>query len=205
MKDDSISLTKKIANISKVGAQLFSKKGFMETSLGDIAVALKLSKGGIYHYFPSKTELLSFIIHSSMDMVLEDLEEELSQLKSPQEKIKRLIVRHVELYIKHMYEARTLLNETPNLSSKSFKKIVVKQREYYQITANVLSDYLGTSASKNEIKAISFTLFGMCNWIYSWYNPKGAITPERLSQIVFDVFIGGVSGFKKKHSSKTRG
>lgn len=205
MKDDKMSLTKKIADISKVGAQLFSKKGFMETSLGDIAVALKLSKGGIYHYFPSKTELLSFIIHSSMDMVLKDLEEELGKLPSPQEKIKRLIVRHVELYIKHMYEARTLLNETPNLSSKSFKKIVVKQREYYQITANVLSDYLGASASKDEIKAITFTLLGMCNWIYSWYNPKGPVTPEQLSRIVFDVFINGVSGFKKKHNSKTKG
>ncbi|OPY78159.1 MAG: HTH-type transcriptional repressor KstR2 [Syntrophorhabdus sp. PtaU1.Bin058] len=205
MKDNKTSLTKKIAGISRVGAQLFSKKGYMETSLADIAVAMKLSKGGIYHYFPSKTELLSFIIHSSMDQVLKDLKEELGKIESPQEKIKRLIVRHVELYIQHMYEARTLLNETPNLSPTSFKKIVVKQREYYQIAASVLSDYLGASASKDEIKAISFTLFGMCNWIYSWYDPKGPIAPEQLSQIVFDLFINGVSGFKKRHSSKTRG
>jgi hypothetical protein len=31
------------------------------------------------------------------------------------------------------------------------------------------------------------------NWIYSWYNPKGTIKPDELSQLIYEVFTGGVN------------
>ena len=74
MKDDK---NKRKSNIAKIGAKLFSKKGFAETSMDDIAAAAKLSKGGIYHYFSSKTEVLYFILDNFMDLVLKELQEEL--------------------------------------------------------------------------------------------------------------------------------
>jgi TetR/AcrR family transcriptional regulator, cholesterol catabolism regulator len=37
----------------------------------------------------------------------------------------------------------------------------------------------------------------MCNWIYSWYDPKGAMSPERLAEIIFDTFTREPSSFRK--------
>ncbi|MBW1707863.1 MAG: hypothetical protein JRJ86_22340 [Deltaproteobacteria bacterium] len=36
----------------------------------------------------------------------------------------------------------------------------------------------------------------MCNWIYSWYDPKGAISPENLSKMIWTVFLKGVDEFR---------
>ena len=77
MNDDKKRLNKKVGSIAKIGAELFSKKGFAETSMDDIASAAKLSKGGLYHYFSSKTELLNFILDNFMDVVLKGLQDEL--------------------------------------------------------------------------------------------------------------------------------
>ncbi len=197
MNDDKKRSNKKINSIAKIGAELFSKKGFAETSMDEIASAVKLSKGGLYHYFSSKTELLNFILDSFMDIVLKDLEQELDGIDNGLEKVKRLIFRHVELYPKYVAEAKTLFHEVQNLPPKHFNKIVAKEREYHRITANVLSDYFGSSLDKNQITAITFILLGMCNSIYAWYNPKSPIGPEQLSQIIFDMLTDGVCGLQK--------
>lgn len=190
--------TKKMNAIAKVGAELFSKKGFAETSMQDISVAAKLSKGGIYHYFPSKTELLYYILDNFMEIVLKDLKEEIDKIDNSLEKVKRLIFRHVELYPKHMDEARTLFHEVQNLPPESFKKLITKEREYYRITADVLSGFFGSSVDKNRITAMTFVLLGMCNSIYAWYNPKNPVSPRQLSQIIFDILTDGFSGYQKR-------
>jgi TetR/AcrR family transcriptional regulator len=205
MKEEKRLSSKRIANIAKAGAELFSKKGFAETRMEDIAAATKLSKGGIYHYFSSKTELLNYILDNFMDVVLKDLEAELDRLESGLEKVKRLIFRHVELYPKHMAEAMALFHEVQNLPPKHFRKIVNREREYYRITGDVLSEYFGSTLDKEQITAITFILLGMCNSIYAWYNPKSTITPERLSQTIFEILSSGVCGIQRKTAGSSTG
>jgi hypothetical protein len=62
----------------------------------------------------------------------------------------------------------------------------------------VLSSYLGQGVDKESLAVLTFNLLGMCNWIYSWYNPKGAIGPEQLSQMIFDTFTRELQSFQKK-------
>jgi len=204
MKDDKKPLNKRRRVIAKAGAELFSRKGFVETSMEDISAAAKLSKGGIYHYFSSKTDLLAFILDNFMDIVLENLEAELDVIDDGLEKVRRLIFRHVELYPKHMAEARTLFFEAKNLPQRPFKNIVNKEREYYRIAAGVLSGYFGSFVDKDQVTAITFIILSMCNSIYAWYNPKSAIKPEDLSQTIFKILTEGVTGFQSKGSNLTR-
>lgn len=196
MKDRKKLLNKRTSNIAKVGAGFFGTKGFVETSMEDIAASAKLSKGGIYHYFQSKTELLNYVLDSFMDIVLKDLNEDLEKVKNGPEKLKKLISRHVELYTEHMYEAKTLINEAHNLPSKFRREIIVKEREYLRTTFGVVSDYLtllcGVSMEKSQVTAITFSLLGMCNWIYSWYDPRGPITAQELSEIIYQIFTRGI-------------
>jgi TetR/AcrR family transcriptional regulator, cholesterol catabolism regulator len=188
---------KKKLTIAKIAADFFSKKGYAETSMEDIAAAARLSKGGIYHYFGSKTDVLYFITDNFMDLVLKGLEEELNGINDGLEKVKTVIRRHVELYPKHTAEAKTLINAVHNLPRKSFKNIVAKEREYFRIVNEALSGYLDASIGKNEAIAMTFILLGMCNSIYAWYDPHSAVRPNQLSQMMFDLLIDGIRGIAK--------
>ena len=44
--------------ILRTAARLFQQRGYDATSMNDVAAALKLSKGGLYHHFQSKDEIL---------------------------------------------------------------------------------------------------------------------------------------------------
>ena len=57
--------------ILRTAARLFQQRGYDATSMNDVAAALKLSKGGLYHHFQSKDEILFEIMNHAMDLTQE--------------------------------------------------------------------------------------------------------------------------------------
>lgn len=189
--------------IGKTAARLFSRKGYLETTMDDIAAAAKTSKGGMYYYFPSKSEILFYILFHYMERALDHLEHDLGQIKDDPQRLAFIISRHIQIYASYVPEARVLLHEAHCLPPKYFKVIAGKERIYYQVVRNVLSGLLGRSVPQAQLTVVTFSLFGMCNWIYSWYDPKGPVTTEELSQIIYNMFMGGVHGFSASKSTTT--
>jgi len=186
--------SKRIMKIAKIGAELFGTRGYLETSVDDIAAAAKVTKGGVYHYFRSKTDILYFICWTYVDLDLENLEESLARIEDPVEKIRFIIFRHIRHYATHEHGAKTLLNEASCLPSKYYKQVKERERQYLQIVTRVLYEYVGPRAEKDLITALAFSLFGMMNWIYSWYDPRKSLKPDELSNLVFKIFTRGVPG-----------
>lgn len=55
--------------------KLFSKKGFYNTTIPDIAKAMKMSVGNMYNYFSSKEELAKAAIKYSTNVLAQDLKD----------------------------------------------------------------------------------------------------------------------------------
>jgi len=195
----------KMTAIVKVAAKLFNEKGFLETSMDDISTAAKLSKGGIYHYFSSKNEILYFISANFMGLLLKDLEQELAKIEDHFEKIQFIISRHIGFYTKYIAEAKTTIHEGHLLPSEYFKMIGEQERQYHRIVSSVLSNFLGGQVSEDRLKVLTFILFGTCNGIYFWYDPKGSMTPKELSGIIIDILCRGLIGYKLRGKTKVKG
>lgn len=188
---------KRVIRIGNVAAKLFNTKGYLQTTMDDITTAARFSKGGIYHYFSSKDEILFFVLDRYLDRVLQDLEHELEEIQNAREKIKFIVSRHIRLYTENPAEAKTLLNEKYCLPRKYRREIDRKERQYFQIVREVLVFFLAGRQKRpdSQITVITFLLFGICNWIFSWYNPNGAVNAEALSEIIWKIFLNGVDGF----------
>ena len=188
------SVGNKVDTIVRTAAKLFSTKGYLATSMNDIASKAKISKGAIYHYFQTKDEILNFIALNYVQFDVNELENELKSIKDPGEKIRFMIKRHIRHYVTYPNEAKVLFNEAYNIPTKKQRILHSTERKYYQIVVGVLSDYVGDRMTKSKIKVLALTLFGMCNWIYSWYDSRGEIKPDDLAELIFNVFIGGIDG-----------
>jgi AcrR family transcriptional regulator len=140
-KSDDRRLNKRV-KIGRAAAKLFNEKGYLAANMDQIASSAKMSKGGIFHYFSSKDEILYFILNNHMDLMLRGLANELIKIGSSVEQIKFLIRRHIEIYTKNISESRTLLHQGHLLRSE-YKTIAWKEKKYYQIVASVLSDFWG--------------------------------------------------------------
>lgn len=192
-KDKKNKMEIKAEKIGNSAAKLFNEKGYLETSMDDIASVAKGSKGGIYYYFSRKEEILFYILDKYMDRILENLEENLAKIDDKYQKVQFIISHHVDLFANFIPESKILLHDVNCLPTKYSKIITQKEKTYFKIVFNVLEDLLGNQLPKEKMTAVTFTLLAMCNWLYSWYNPKGPLSPQEITEIIFLIFTKGIS------------
>ncbi|MGA7970257.1 MAG: helix-turn-helix domain-containing protein, partial [Terriglobales bacterium] len=77
--------------ILRAAARLFQQQGYDATSMNDVAAALKLSKGGLYHHFQSKDEILFHIMSHAMDITEERVTNVVQRIEDPEERLRTLI------------------------------------------------------------------------------------------------------------------
>src|ERR1700736_378657 len=82
--------------ILRTAARLFQQRGYDATSMNDVAAALKLSKGGLYHHFQSKDEILFEIMDHAMQITEERVLTPVRSLAEPEERLRALIRLHIE-------------------------------------------------------------------------------------------------------------
>ncbi len=77
--------------ILKEAERVFAQKGFLKTSVHEIAKASKLGVASLYHYYPNKEEILFAILEENLKKQLEDLNEHLSGITNPISKLEKYI------------------------------------------------------------------------------------------------------------------
>src|SRR5213075_1390225 len=85
--------------ILRTSARLFQQRGYDGTSMNDVAAALKLSKGGLYHHFQSKDEILFDLMDHAMDITQERVINAVQDIADPQERLRALIRRHIAVVL----------------------------------------------------------------------------------------------------------
>src|SRR4030042_7129177 len=180
------------SKIKTAATKLFADNGYLETNLWNIASASKISKGGIYHHYLKKEDILFDILNDFLDQLLGNIELELKNIEGNQVRLEYIISRHISISVDHMNEAKVLIKHSYCLPSKKFQIIAKKEKKYFQMVCDVISELLGGGVSKERLTAITFSLWGICNWMYIWYDPKKTLTPEDIAGIFKTVFIRGV-------------
>lgn len=182
---------RRIDEICRSATKVLSQKGYWATTMTDISRSTGVSKGGLYHYFQTKEQLLYLIMERYLGRMLAGLAEEAAAIDPPHERIAFLVRRHVQLYGDNIYESRLMFHDMHLLPPNLLEIMVQKSREYRQIwTEAVGSLCTGAGFSKSEITFTTLSLLGMCNWIYLWYDPRGSVDTERLAEQICDVFLG---------------
>ncbi|OPY62452.1 MAG: HTH-type transcriptional repressor KstR2 [Syntrophorhabdaceae bacterium PtaU1.Bin034] len=195
----------KIKTIARAGASLFGAKGYPETSMDDIAKASRMTKGGVYHYFHSKEEILHFICSACIDLKLRDLEEILENVADPTERVRLVIVCLVNHSTRNARTARIMLNESRNLSQKRLKIIREKERRCLEIVTGVIADFLAQHPRGKIVTALCYALFGMLDGMCLRFDPKHDPAPEELSQLIFVLFVDGTRNMVSALSPAGRG
>src|ERR1700728_5474014 len=86
--------------ILRTAARLFQQQGYDATSMNDVAAALKLSKGGLYHHFQSKDEILYEIMNHAMEITQERVLNPVRSIADPEERLRALIRLHIEVVLR---------------------------------------------------------------------------------------------------------
>lgn len=86
-----------IENIITISAKLFAEKGYDKTSMQDIADAVGMSKGGIFHHFGSKEDIFNAVMERQFEQITETVKKWLDEMHglTAKEKLRGLIRRNL--------------------------------------------------------------------------------------------------------------
>jgi len=165
-------------------AQVFADKGYHPTTMRDLSAASGMSLAGMYYYVRGKEDLLAMIQERCFTRVLEGARQAVAAAADPQEQLLGFIRHHVEFFASHMAEMKVMSHEPAPRSVQTIK------RRYVDLLESVLKEAAPEHRSVDR-SAATYILFGMMNWIYTWYDPAGHIDPARLADLMASIFLGG--------------
>jgi AcrR family transcriptional regulator len=181
--------------ILRTAARLFQQRGYDATSMNDVAAALKLSKGGLYHHFQGKDEILFEIMNHAMEITEERVLAPVRGIADPEERLRALIRRHMEVVLSPRdREITVMLHENHPLPPALRKRINSRKKEYIHFVEDLISDVQRGRHAKgaDSPRAAAFALLGMINWIYQWYKPEGSLQALNLIPQFTDLLLGGI-------------
>lgn len=177
--------------IVEKAADLFAERGFLGASVSDIAKACKTSKSLLYHYYPSKEDVLYAVMASHVDGLVESVETAMAVPGSARDRLHGLLRLFMADYVGAASRQKVLLNELDNLPQERRAAIITKQRRIVDAVQGLLVEIdpkLGQD--RGEARARTMLLFGMINWTGNWYDPAGALKPEAIADRAFTLIAG---------------
>ena len=183
--------------ILRAAARLFHQQGYDATSMNDVAAALKLSKGGLYHHFQSKDEILYNIMSHAMNITEERVINVARRIEGAEERLRTLIRLHIEAVLSEEdREITVMLHENHPLPPALRRKINGRKKDYVHFVENLVADVQRQRNSTSQVtpRAAAFALVGMINWIYQWYKPDGSLNGDAIVRQYTDIFFRGAVG-----------
>jgi AcrR family transcriptional regulator len=183
----------KLEFILRNAARIFAEKNYHSTTMRDISRATNVSLAGLYHYCKSKEELLFLIQDNCFGRVLERLEERLLEVNDPLSRLRIFIENHLSFFAANMAEMKVLSHEAESLAGDLHTHVSSKKDRYTKLAREILSEIQARAGAGSEVDltVATYALFGMMNWIYNWYDPRGKLTVSELVDNVTRLFLHG--------------
>ena len=177
--------------------EVFCEKGYEGASMRDLSRATGMSLAGLYHYFGSKERLLFLIQEDTFTTIVKQLKARLETVSDPEQRIRVFIQNHLEYFVANQSGLKVLSHEDEALKNGFGSKITAIKREYYRICAGLMEELKAGRQLEFNSRTAVMSLFGMINWIYTWYNPRVDGDAEELARDMGNIFLSGVTNTRR--------
>lgn len=202
------SLTERSVEVLDAAAKVFARQGYDATSIDDIADELGATKGRVYHYYRSKTDLLLGVLISGAQRLIDEVAPLAENLElPPDERLHNMAQAHaMTMMTNFSYQFVSLRSldrhmfEGQGARGVVWESVVDRRRQYEQLFTKVIDDgreqgEFAVSDTKLAVRG----LLGALNWITVWFNPEAdpteaRMSPEVIAEQLATFVVAGVKG-----------
>ena len=188
---------RRLEEILQHAVGVFCEKGYEGASMRDLSRASGISLAGLYHYVESKERMLYLIQKHTFAAILEQLNARLEAVQDPEARIRVIIQSHLEYFLGNQKAMKVLSHEDEMLTGEYRKEIAEIKREYYRTCMELLNQFKRERGLELAGSMAVLSLFGMMNWIYTWYNPRADGDASLLAREMGDIFLRGIASAGK--------
>jgi AcrR family transcriptional regulator len=161
----------------------------------DIAAAVGLYKGSLYHYIGGKEDLLVQVFERAMGTLLADVERIVADSSlGPSAQLRLIVQAHVACVAQNLDALTVYLHEFRALAGESLANVRAQRDRYAQLVGETVGRGVKLGEFETaDVGIATLGLLGMCNWLCQWYQPEGRLGPAQIGGYFADLVLGGLS------------
>jgi len=191
------------ADIYEAAARLIAERGFHGMSMRDLAVATGCGLSSLYNYFSSKEELLATLQARAFETLIGAAEESMAGVADPASRLYLFIYNQVQYFTQHADVMRVLVHEAAALPAEHRQRVRALKVQYFRVGRDAVAAVFGDgcagpdSAARGqvaeaELERVTYSLFGMINWVWAWYDPDLHGTPQDVARSIHGLALCGL-------------
>jgi len=167
----------------QTAAHLFRNKGYERTTVRDLASAVGIQSGSIFHHFKSKDDILRAVMEETIHYNTALMRVELAAASSVRERVLALIRCELQSIMGGSGEAMAVLvYEWRSLSAEGQAHVLALRDIYEQIWLQVLDEAREAGYIKGDVFITRRFLTGALSWTTTWFRADGSMTLEQLAE-----------------------
>ncbi len=167
----------------KEAARLFRDKGYERTTVRDLAAAVGIQSGSLFHHFRTKEEILKAVMVETIHLNTALMQAATEMADTARDKLRALIRAELESVNGQTGEAMAVLVFEWRSLSVDAQADILKLRDIYE---QLWLDVLGALKQEGALEADPFVvrrmLTGALSWTVTWYKPgRGGLSLDKLT------------------------
>jgi AcrR family transcriptional regulator len=200
-----------MANLEEIiaaAAKVFQTKGYHAATVQDIADAVGILKGSLYHHFKSKEDLLYLIVKEPIARLYERMTDIAGSDLPASEKLRRAIRTQLEAFDQHHPHLFVYLRERDEMKRRFREQFKLSPKQYERCWQQILREGMksGEFRPDLDVQVVSYGLLGMLNWLHNWYDPRGRLSVREVGDQLAALALAGLAAAapKLKRARKRR-
>ena len=174
----------------QTAAHLFRSKGYERTTVRDLASAVGIQSGSIFHHFKSKDEILRSVMEETIRYNTALMQASLADATDLRGRVLALIRCELQSIMGGTGEAMAVLvYEWRSLSEQGQAFILELRDNYEQLWLQVLGEARDAGYIKADPFILRRLLTGALSWTTTWFRPEGPMTLDQLAEEALSLVI----------------
>lgn len=191
-------------DILDAAARAFMRQGFAATSLDRVSDEIGATKGAIYYYYRSKSELFFAVHRRGMELTAAAIRPPFEKRAGARERLHDMAFAHTFLIMDQLPYLRViaqglelhLLARTNERERADLTEVAALREANEKLYIRVIREGVASREFRSvDPKLAAKPLLGALNWTSRWYQPRPGETPaarKRLAESIAEFVVAGL-------------
>ena len=179
--------------IVKTASLLFNKLGYKNVTMRVLAEEMGIKAASLYNHIASKQEILSTVIISMAEQFTDSMDFVMDDDLTPVEKIKSIIIHHIEITLNDPHGTASLQNDWMYLEGDNLVHFKRMRKQYENNFKLIIENGIEVGAIKNvNSETMLFSILTTLRSLYIWFPRQEQMDKEKLKVDMIRVLLDGI-------------
>lgn len=184
------------AELLALAANMFAERGFVSTTVRDIADAAGILSGSLYHHFDSKESMVDEILRGFLDDLFGRYQEISATGLGPAATLRAMVVASFESIDRHHAEVAIFQNESKYLTQfERFGYLADRNVEFRKMWVGLLEEGARAGEFRTGLDVeVVYRFIRDTVWVaVRWYRPGGTLSAQAVADQYLAILLDGIA------------